>query len=398
MSKNLRLTCGLGLFLLCASLAVADFTAPAKNVSKSALDSMYPKIAGTDGSSNLYIVWTEYVDATEQHLYFAKSTNGGTTWGTPHQLTSGGQIHSSYPWSAYSICIAEPYIHIVYNWRATDSDDWEIAYYRSDDSGATWDLPIQLTNNSSSSLYPDVAARGSYVHVTYEDDYPGNEQVIYKRITNYGAGAIDQNRQLTFPGMFSGKPRIAVSESGEHINIVCVNNYNIHYNIKYMHIYGYGAGTYETCQLTSGATNNWEPDITASTGADGQYVYIVYMGAWPGNWDIMYKRLNNYGAAGFTTYTARLTYSTTESALPAVDFDSSSNNVHVSYHDSWTGNADVMYRKLTNFGGAGFTGQRVSWGTGDSSGSTITSAGASAYIAWMDDSSGNYEIYVKYGN
>jgi hypothetical protein len=122
------------------------------------------------------------------------------------------------------------------------------------------------------------------------------------------------------------------------------------------------------------------------------------MGIWPGNWDIMYKRLNNYGAAGFATYTARLTYSETESSYPAVDFDSSSNNVHVSYQDVWTGNTDVMYRKLTNFGGAGFSGQRVSWGTGDSANATISSAGASAYIAWMDDSSGNYEILVKYGN
>jgi hypothetical protein len=360
---------------------------------------MYPKIAGADGSPNLYLVWTEYVSTSEQHLCFAKSTNSGSTWGTPHQLTSGGQIHSVWPSLAYSICVQEPYIHIVYNWRANDSDDWEIAYYRSDDSGATWDLPISLTNNSSSSLYPDVAARGSYVHVAYQDDYSGVEQIQYKRITNYGAGAVDKNRQLTSSGGVHIFPRIAISEFGEHVSIVYVNNYNTFYNIAYIHIYAYGAGAYDVRQLTTSAsTHNNFPDITTSTGADDQYVYIVYTGSWPGNWDIMYKRLNSYGQAGFTTYTARLTYSTTESSFPAVDFDSSSNNVHVTYYDIWTGNPDVMYRKLTNFGGAGFTGQRVSWGTGDSSGSTLTSAGAYAYVAWMDDTSGNYEILVKYGN
>ena len=399
MSRNLRLTCGLGLFLFCASLALADFTAPAKNVSKSALDSMYPKIAGADGSLNVYIIWTEYVSSTEQHLYFAKSSNSGATWGTPVQLTFGGQIYSASPKDAYSLCVDEPYIHIVYNWRSTDSDDWEISYYRSDDSGATWDLPIYLTKNTSESLYPDVAARGSYVHVTYQDDYSGVEQILYKRITNYGAGAVDQIRQLTSSGGVHNYPKIAVSESGEHVSIVYVNNYNVQYNIAYIHIYAYGAGAYDSRQLTTSASSaNMSADITTSTGADDQYVYIVYMGNWPGNWDIMYKRLNSYGQAGFTTYTARLTYSDTESDYPVVDFDSISNNVHISFFDNWTGNEDVMYRKLTNFGGAGFTGQRVSWGTGESICPTISSASAQAYIAWMDNSSGNYEIYVKYGN
>jgi hypothetical protein len=57
-----------------------------------------------------------------------------------------------------------------------------------------------------------------------------------------------------------------------------------------------------------------------------------------------------------------------------------------------------MYRKLTNLGGAGFTGQRVSWGAGDSSHSTIAASGNSAYIVWSDNTSGNYEIYVKKGS
>jgi hypothetical protein len=398
MFKIFRSICVLALFSLCVSPALADFTAPSKNVSNSALDSMYPKIAGADGSPNVYLIWTEYVSATEQRLYFAKSTNSGATWGAPRQLTSGGQIHSNYAMTAYSICVDAPYIHIVYNWRATDSDDWEICYLRSDDSGGTWDLPIQLTNNSSSSLYPDVAARGSYVHVAYQDDYPGAEQIVYKRITNYGAGAVDKNRQLTSSGGVHNFPKFAVSENGERVSIVYVNNYNLHYNIAYIHIYAYGAGAYESRQLTFAATNNLGPDITTSTGADGQYVYIVYMGGWPGNWDIMYKRLDSYGQAGYTTYTARLTYSTTESDFPAVDFDSSSNNVHIAFFDSWTGNNDVMYRKLPNFGGDGFTGQRVSWGTGESENPAISSAGASAYVAWMDNTSGNYEILVKYGN
>jgi len=380
-------------------LATADFTSAAKNLSNSALDSMYPKIAGTDGLPNVYVIWMEYVSAAEQHLYFAKSTDGGTTWGTPVQLTYGGQIYYlSAPEKCYSICVNEPYVHIVYNWRSTDSDDWEISYYRSVDSGDTWILPIYLTTNDSDSVSPDVAARGSYVHVTYQDDWPGNSEVFYKRLTNNGAGPIDQTRRLTFSSSTSYGPKIAVSSSGADVHVAYVDLAGGYYNIFYKHIDGSGAGSYDTRQLTFATSDTRDPDITVSTGADPQYVYIVYAATWPGNPEIMYKRLDNSGQLPFNTYTARLTYSTTDSGSPAVDFDGLFNNVHICYHDDWPGNWDVMYRKLADYGGSGFTGQRVSWGTGASFFPALTSAGASAHVVWMDETSGNWEIYVKYGS
>jgi hypothetical protein len=81
-----------------------------------------------------------------------------------------------------------------------------------------------------------------------------------------------------------------------------------------------------------------------------------------------------------------------------VDFDDASNCVHISYHDSWPGNDDIMHKKFDNFGGAGFSTQRVSWGTGPSLNSTIAAYGNGAYIAWSDASPGNYEILVKKGS
>jgi hypothetical protein len=399
MPKIFRFVSLLGFVLLCGSLATADFTSPAKNLSNSALPSMHPKIAGTDGSLNVFVVWMEYVSDTEQHLYFAKSTDGGTTWGAPVQLTFGGQIfYVDAPTSSFSICVNEPYVHIVYNWRSTDSDDWEISYYRSADLGETWDLPIYLTANASNSVSPDVAARGSYVHVTYQDNWPGNSEIFYKRLTDNGAGGVDLTRRLTFSDAPSYVPKIAVSSSGEDVHVVYLDLPGTYWQILYKHIYGSGAGSFETRQLTFSNSNNDAPDIAVSTGADPQYVYVVYVASWPGNREIIYKRLDNSGQMPFNTYTARLTYSTTYSESPAVEFDSLSNNVHICYFDDWPGNYDVMYRKLGTYGGGGFTGQRVSWGSGASYYPTVTSAGAWAHIAWMDSTSGNWEIYVKYGN
>jgi hypothetical protein len=358
-----------------------------------------PKNRRPDGSPNLFLIWVEYSAASEQLLYFAKSTDSGTTWSVSRQITFSGQVW--YPPDArysHSMCVEEPYVHVVYNWRASDSDDWEIIYLRSDDLGETWDAPRALTKNASSSLFPDVAARGNYVHVTYQDDWPGNNEIMYKRITNYGAGAVDQTRRLTFSSTSSRYPQIAVSSSGESVSIVYEDIYNFVRNIFYKHIYDSGAGSYETRQLTFGTEHNFHPDVATSGAADPQYVYIVYQANWPGNPEIMYKRLDNFGQLPFNTYTVRLSYSTVDSVAPAIDFDTSNNNVHICYYDTWPGNPDVMYRRLGDFGGDGFLGQRVSWEEGESWSATLTSAGAWAYIAWMDDTSGNSEIYVQYGN
>jgi len=392
--------------LLCLAPVVrADFSSPSKNISNSALDSKFPKIAYIEGSPNVFAIWAE-TNGTDDWLYFSKSTDAGSTWSTPVQLITWGQIlrHSSdlQDYYAYSIAVSDPYVYVVLQWRANPSDDFEIYYGMSPDLGDNWSTWFFMTNNTTDSYYPAICAYGEYVHVAYQDSWPGDESIMYKRITNYGAGPVDQTRRLTFSSTDAYYPRIAVSNSGYCVSVVYEDLYSGVYNIFYKHIDGYGAGTYYTRQLTFGSDPlvDWNgcPDIATSVGSSNtEYVYIVYQAFWPGNREIMYKRLDGFGYGSFNVYTARLTYSTTSSESNAVSFDSIYNYVHISYHDAWPGNNDVMYRKLSNFGGAGFSSQRVSWGTGDSSSATVAASGAWAYVVWADDTSGNYEIYVKKG-
>jgi hypothetical protein len=400
-SKFLSLT---GSVIILLAVAVrADFTAPVKNLSNTANDSLFPKVCTVTGTDDVYVCWIE-TDGANDYLSFSKSTDGGVTWRTPDQLQVSGQIRSPLlggmdNYYCLAMTVAPPYIHVVFQWRLTESDDFEIIYARSSDLGENilnWAF-AQLTDNSAASRFPDVVASGTYVHVVYQDSWPGNDEVFYKRITDYGAGSVDQTRRLTFSSSPSSHPRIAVTQGGEGINIVYQDLGSTAQDLFFKHITDSGAGLYDTRQLTSGAFFNGLPEIAASTGND-QYIYIVYQSLWPGNREIMYKRLDNHGAAPFNTYTARLTYSTTPSLSNSVAFDGTSTDVCVSYHDSWPGNYDVMFKKLPSYGGGGFTSQRVSWGGGASGQSTVGAAGGSAWVAWSDDSSGNYEIYIKKGS
>jgi len=394
----------LGLLASLASLAQADFTAPAVNISKSALQSKYPKIAAIEGTALVFAVWVE-TNGTNDYLYFSKSTDSAATWSTPFQLSVNGQILTQddlYDDYAFSLCVSDPYVHIVIQWRANPSEDYDIYYIRSTDLGDTWDFFSwnALTVNDADSMYPDVAAYGQYVHVAYQDYWPGNFDIMYKRIPNYGDAGPDLTRRLTFSASDSWWPRIAVSNGGYFVSVVYQDVYSDRFNIFFKSIGDYGAGSYATYQLTYTTTGwNGRPDIVTGIGSLSyeQYVHIVYETDYPGNFDIMYKRLSNYGSNPVEILTNRLSYSTTESRSASISYDTGYNYMHVSYHDNWPGNNDVMYRKMSGPSGGAYSGQRVSWGSGDSAHATNAASGAWAYVAWSDNTSGNYEIYVKYG-
>jgi len=400
--KFALLVFGAGLLLILAPLVQADFTGLSKNLSISAgTDSVYPKVVHVQGTTNVFVIWAEKV-GTEDHLYFARSTDSGDNWSAPVVLRDSGQIlervNELSDYYAYSLAVCESYIHVVMQWRQDETDDFEIWYLRSPDLGVTWDSALPLTVNSTDSRYPDVVQGATRVHITFVDSWPGNDEIMYKRMPNCGGGAVDLTRRLSFSSTSSLYPRLAVSKSGQTVNIVYQDNWTGQWNVFHKRVSNYGEGSYLTRQLTSGTEFNGYPDVATSSGADDQYVYFVYQALWPGNGEIMYKRLNDYGNVGASVYTARLTYSDTESRSSSIDFDGTNNIVQISFHDAWPGNYDVMHRKLLDYGGAGFTAQRVSWGVGDSSHSNIAAGVGEAFIVWSDNTSGNYEIYIKKGS
>ena len=400
--KFALLVFGAGLLLILAPLVQADFNGWSKNLSNSpGTDSLFPKVVHVQGTTDVFIVWAEEVGA-QDHLYFSRSTDSGDSWSTPVLLRDGGQIlervNDLSDYYAYSLAVCAPYIHVVLQWRQDETDDFEIWYLRSPDLGLTWESALPLTVNSSESRYPDVTQAANRVHITFVDDWPGNDEIMYKRMPNCGGGAVDLTRRLSFSSTSSLYPRIAASKSGQTVNIVYQDNWTGQWNVFHKRVSDYGEGSYLTRQLTFGTEFNGYPDVATSTGADDQYIYFVYQALWPGNREIMYKRLDTYGNPGAAVYTARLTYSDAESRSNSISFDGTNNIVQISFHDAWTGNYDVMHRKLLDYGGAGFTGQRVSWGAGDSSHSTIAASETGAFIVWSDNTSGNYEIYFKKGS
>ncbi|MCX6162606.1 MAG: T9SS type A sorting domain-containing protein [Ignavibacteriae bacterium] len=157
--------------------------------------------------SLVQIVWYDYRNGNND-IYYKRSTDGGINCGTDMRLTND-PASSVMP----SVAVSGSTIHIV--WQDSRDGNSEIYYKRSTDGGSTWGTDTRLTNNPAPSYYPSVAVSGSGVHVVWFDDRDGNNEIYYKRSSDGGLNW-DVDTRLTNDPAYSGVPNIAVSGTNVH--------------------------------------------------------------------------------------------------------------------------------------------------------------------------------------
>jgi hypothetical protein len=120
--------------------------------------------------------------SSNSEVYFRRSTDNGTTWGTIERI-SNAPLRSEDP----CIDAADFCVHIVWNeFRHDGNGHSEIYYRRSSNQGATWGPETRLTYDTAMSYSPTVCASGSNVDVAWEDNRDGNFEIYRKRSTDYG--------------------------------------------------------------------------------------------------------------------------------------------------------------------------------------------------------------------
>jgi hypothetical protein len=118
-------------------------------------------------------VWNDSRDGNAE-IYYKRSINRGLNWGADVRLTNnpGG---SGFP-SVKSFGSA---VHVM--WYDSRDGNNEIYYKRSTNEGVNWGADTRLTNNSATSAHPSVSIALSSVHVVWEDNRDGNNEIYYKR-------------------------------------------------------------------------------------------------------------------------------------------------------------------------------------------------------------------------
>lgn len=282
-------------------------------------DSKNPSIAVS--GTYVYVVWSDGRPANPG-IYYKRSADSGSTWGSDTKLTLSG---GPYP------CIAASgsNVHVV-------SDG--INYINSTDNGLTWNIEIPLASGGNN---PVVACVGNNVHVAWHTP-PSSIVIQYKRSIDNGATWSSATTISTPGGGYS--PSIAVS--GNFVNVVFHDARDGNYEL------------YQNRSTDNGVT--WEETPTRITNSDGvsahcslaesgNNVALVWFDRRDGNAETYYKNsIDNGRTWGLDT---RLTNALGESVGASIAAANSS--VYVAWYDDRDGNREVYYKRYVEQGSPG---------------------------------------------
>jgi hypothetical protein len=271
---------------------------PALDLSTSGGVASYPIVYAVGG--DVYVVWSQSVN-NELQIFFAGSTNNGSSFAAPIQLTSG---NSENGWITPVIAASGPYVYVAYtgtgkNSFVVSSDNYGVTwnpafYYAPDhepqvaavgangyavsdgvvlavthDGGVNWSISI---NGSDQGDEPWIAASGSYVYIVSQTK-TANGAIHFIACGNYGTSC----NPNTLPGnLISEYP--VINDSWEPQMIAAGNDVYVTFHTLTAPILNYY--TYSTNNGESWSTpvslsdpnhlTGWAPQL-AMTGCGGGY-------------------------------------------------------------------------------------------------------------------------------
>jgi hypothetical protein len=279
--------------------------------------------------SNVYVVWNDFRDGNNE-IYFKSSLDAGVNWEEDTRLTSNS-APSDYP----SVSVSGSVVNVV--WRDGRDGNWEIYYKSSTDEGLTWGSDIRLTDNSSDSFNPSVSAAGSIVHVVWYDFRDGGGEIYYKRSSDAGISWGTDTR-LTNNSGSSLAPSISVSDSDVHV--VWQDNSDGNEEIYYIRSTDEGMNWGQVTSITNNLAGSYLPSVVVS----GLVVHVVWADEQFGNREIFYKRSTDAGTNW--EQDIRLTNASEESWLPSISVSDSI--LHVVWRDERDGNNEIYYKHNLN--------------------------------------------------
>jgi hypothetical protein len=242
-----------------ASFAAAERDVAAQALSSQliasdAYDSLRPQIAA-DAAHNLHAVWFDASDPDnpQRGVMYSKGTRttGGYTWSAPvYVFKPGGfsnfihprlavdeqnRVHAVWTWNfevyyrhwpasgmpndgiaAVKLAGGAEYAsvatdangraHVVYQSNVGDYD----IYYRVSDGGANFAAAVDIANDSTNSLSPDIAVDSNgVVHAVWYDNAPGSPRIYHARRTASG-----WQQPTSVSGSYSYFPSIVADRQG----------------------------------------------------------------------------------------------------------------------------------------------------------------------------------------
>jgi hypothetical protein len=172
----------------------------ATNLTNNEQDSVYGQVAAWD--SSVYVLWQDSVSGRNYDIFIKKSTDNGTTFGTPGNLSNNPGFSEHPQLSAFGS-------NIYAVWADNTPGNREVLFARSADNGTSFENARNLSNDSSDSHNQEMAAFGDSVYVVWADrDEQENTSVLF-RASNDGGATFNETIEISGQAGVGTFPKVA---------------------------------------------------------------------------------------------------------------------------------------------------------------------------------------------
>jgi hypothetical protein len=170
-------------------------------------------------------------------------------------------------------------IYVV--WQDNTPGNYDIFFTHSSDNGSSFAPVSSLSNNNGTSINPQIAVQGNNLYAVWQDNTPGNFEIILKRILSNGTNF--KVRNVSRNNGTSANPQIAAQ--GNNVYVVWQDNTTGNYDILFKRSPNNGGG-FRGVNLKNTNGTSANPQIAAQ----GNNVYVVWQDNTTGNYDIILQR------------------------------------------------------------------------------------------------------------
>ena len=349
-----------------------------KNISNNTGDSFIPQTA-IDSAGNINVVWTDNTPGNND-IFFARSSDGGTTFSTPLNLSH--DMGSSF--NTQIAVDSAGNINVV--WEDDTQNNLEIFFARSTNGGATFSAPKNISNNTGMSEIPEIAVdRAGHINVVWQDNTFGNLDVFFARSNDGITFSTPQNLSNDSGASIFVQP--AVDSSG-NIYLVWEDTTPSNTGVLFSRSTDGGA-TFSTPQnLLNGGIAQF-PRIVVDSGGK---IDVVWEDNAPGSFNIFFSRSSD---GGITFSTPQNVSNNTDLAhLPQAAVDSNG-NINLVWQEGSVSQSDIFFSRSINDGTSFSTPQNISNDLAGSSPQIAVDHVGNTNVVWNDKSPGNSDVFFS---
>ncbi|MBN1274148.1 MAG: exo-alpha-sialidase [Candidatus Aminicenantes bacterium] len=219
----------------------------------------YPSIA-VDNGGRIFVAWEWWTGYSAYNIetYFSRSTNNGSSWSTPVNLSN----NDGFSGDARTAVDDAGNVYVV--WEDDTPGNNDIYLRRSPDRGVSWNAVKNVTANPANSNAPDIAVDtdGKLYLVYSETASPSN--IYFKRSQDKGA-SWSSAKKVCNTSDYSGSPRIAL-DSVKNISVVWDENAGGYCSVYYSRSLNNGDSWTSFVDVDPASNDTSDPDLAVDSG------------------------------------------------------------------------------------------------------------------------------------